>query len=263
MADILKNRSRDELALRVAAWKLESTENRLQRIRSQAQGLASRLGKGDITVKCSSGDLRIEPEQWSPFWSSFVHVVRNAVDHGLESPEDRRVAGKSEAGNLEISTCVDGKEFVIAISDDGAGIRWESVKAKALEQGLPAESQDDLVNALYHDGMSTATEVTETSGRGVGMGAVREICTGMGGRIEVDTLPGEGTTFRFRFPIAKMAPKTMKELNEYKIDSPESVVYFGQEENPTKRSRKTGSTKNGTSKQHESTDEAEQPQSAK
>lgn len=218
---LLSGESRGTLATTVAAWKLEPTQNRIHRVAEQAQALAVRLGKGDIIVRQDCGGLRLDATAWSGYWSAFVHVVRNAVDHGLESPDDRLAGGKPGAGSLEISTSLDGDTFVVSISDDGRGIDWGKVAESARHLNLPAEERADLVNALCFDGLSTAVSVTETSGRGVGMGAIRQACNDLGGRLTVESDEGVGTTFRFSFPRETMAADTFQRLRDAGIEKPE------------------------------------------
>jgi two-component system chemotaxis sensor kinase CheA len=149
--------------------------------------------------------VRLDHDRWAPFWGAFVHVVRNAVDHGLEDPETRAAIGKAIPRiGLRTYEIVEGAagQLILEISDDGRGIRWEAVAAKAAKVGLPHATRDDLAAALFAEGLSTRDAVTETSGRGVGLGAVREACAALGGRIEVESTSGVGTTFRFRFPLA-------------------------------------------------------------
>jgi two-component system chemotaxis sensor kinase CheA len=127
-------------------------------------------------------------------------VVRNAVDHGIESIEERTRAGKPSAGTLSLTTRLEGGELIIQIDDDGRGIDWPSITRRAQELGLPHQTQEDLVEALFRDGLSTRGEVNEYSGRGVGMGVVREACRVHGGKIRVESEPGRGTRVEFRFP---------------------------------------------------------------
>lgn len=222
--DILQGESRDELATRVAGWKLEPTSVRLKRIADQARALSVRLGKGDITVRQKPANLRLDSETWSPYWSAFVHIIRNAVDHGLESPEDRRLAGKSEAGNLELSTELTDETFTIRVKDDGRGVDWEKVKQTAEKFNLPTETQDDLIAALFHEGLTTASTVTETSGRGVGMSAIRRECEQLGGQITLETETGSGTTLAFSFPVTAMAPQVVQKLEQNGVSNPAAVV---------------------------------------
>jgi HPt (histidine-containing phosphotransfer) domain-containing protein len=227
-SDILNGKSRNDLAIRLASWKLEPTGRRMARIAEQARALALRLGKGNISIRKRGGALMIDPEHWSEFWSSFVHVMRNSVDHGLESAEDRRRSGKSEAGLIEIATSVEDDKFVISITDDGRGIDWDRVAEIARQSNLPADTHEQLVEALFVDGLSTATCVTATSGRGVGMGAVRETCARLKGQIEVISSKGEGTTLRFLFPMSMMAPRTIELLSSCGVQSPERAVFSDQ-----------------------------------
>jgi two-component system, chemotaxis family, sensor kinase CheA len=215
---ILNRESSQSLAIRVAGWRLEATEARLSRIADQAKRLAVRLGKGNIRVKIQSHNLQTEPKSWASFWGSLIHVVRNAVDHGLESIEDRQLARKSETGCLTLTTAHIGDRFIVSIADDGKGIDWEAIRALASRQGLPNETEDDLVNALFEDGLSTSTSVTDTSGRGVGMGALKAACDHMEGKIQVLSREGIGTEFRFSFPLHAMAPETHSVLAPYGVD---------------------------------------------
>lgn len=193
------------IAEMIAALRNEPTSTRLRRIGEQAQRLARRLGRGEIAVDCIDNGLGLDPRRWSDFWASFVHMVRNAVDHGLEEPEAREQAGKPRQGRLQLTTAIEGSTFVVSIHDDGRGIDWVAVAKRATAMGLPAATRADLEAALTSDGLSTAVAVTEFSGRGVGMGAVLAACRQHRGRMTVTSEPGEGATFSFRFPIDEYA----------------------------------------------------------
>lgn len=221
---ILNHESTDSLATRVASWKLESTSSRLERISAQAKRLALELGKGNIHVKSRSNGCRIEATNWTNFWSSLVHVVRNAIDHGLESSEDRLMHGKSEVGTITLTTKLQGDEFLVVVSDDGAGIQWDKVQEMACKHGLPHQDHEDLVSALFYDGLSTASEVTNVSGRGVGMAALKEAVEDMDGRIEIESKVGSGTKFSFAFPARSMAPETVALLADYDVDDTGLVI---------------------------------------
>lgn len=187
------------------AWRLEPTQVRLGRVAEQAVALATRLGKGPISVQVEANEIRLAPERWSPFWTTVVHVVRNSIDHGLEYPDERSSSGKREHGRIVLRTYVHGDTFTIELADDGRGIDWEAVRQKAVAAGAPSQSSADLVNALCLDGLSTKESVTELSGRGVGLGAVRRACQELGGKMEIDSARGEGTTFRFIWPAKLLA----------------------------------------------------------
>lgn len=195
-----------ELADLLMSLKLERTQERLERVGEQAQRIGNRLGKRDIQVEIRDGGLRLEPSRWATFWQDFVHVVRNAVDHGLESEDERVARDKQGGGTLTLATEVHGDVFSIRIHDDGRGIDWDRVRAKAADAGLPHETRADLEAALFHDGLTTRSEATVYSGRGVGLSAVRTACEARGGEIHVESRLGEGTAFEFRFPASEMAP---------------------------------------------------------
>jgi two-component system chemotaxis sensor kinase CheA len=203
-----------ELVDRIAALRLEPTSTRLARVAEQARRIAKRLNKPDIEIKLEHSGLRLDAGLWAPFWSAFVHVVRNALDHGLESREERARAGKEGPGTLRITTAIEGEEFVVSIEDDGRGIHWERLRDRVRAAGLPWESREDLSEAIFLDGISTAEQVTEFSGRGVGLAAVRAACTERGGYVEFESQSGQGTTFSFRFPIAAMAQRAEEFVNQ-------------------------------------------------
>lgn len=196
----LSRRDASEIARLVADIKLESTSTRLNRIAAQAKRIARRLNKEDIEVLIDDSMLRLEPRAWAPFWAAFIHVIRNAVDHGIETDDIRRQSGKAVPGRLQLRTRVEGGEFVIEVSDDGAGIQWQKVRERASQLGLPHDTHEQLVDALFVDGLSTSAEVSELSGRGVGLSAVSAACLERGGKIQVQSELGKGTSFAFRFP---------------------------------------------------------------
>ncbi len=218
---VLNGAPREEVARQVAEWRLEPTAVRMARIGDHARVLAARLQKGDITVRVRGGELRTDPERWAFFWSAFVHVVRNAVDHGLEPPAARGAAGKSTAGVIDLATRIAGDRFVITLADDGRGIDWGRVAIAAAAKGLPATTHDDLVEALFHDGLSTAATVSSVSGRGVGMGSVRAACLDLDGQLHVRSEAGQGTTFEFNFPVEAMAPDTHELLRLHGVRYPD------------------------------------------
>jgi len=185
----------------LVSWTQTPTHRILGRVQDQAAGLAERLGKAPVEIAVESNGIRIPEETWAPFWSAFVHAVRNSIDHGLEAPEERASKGP---GRLSLRTETRGDCFVISIGDDGRGIDWDKIRAKAQGAGLPAESRDDLIAALFSDGVSSRDAVSETSGRGVGMSALRDATRSLGGHITVESQRGHGTTFSFVFPAERL-----------------------------------------------------------
>lgn len=181
---------------------LEPTEIRLGRFAEQARQLALRLEKGAIEVEVAANGVRLARDRYAPFWSSFTHVLRNAIDHGIEAPEQRRESGKDETGRLQLRSYEHAGEIVLEVRDDGRGIDWHAVRERAQQRGLPHASQEDLIQALMHPGFSTRDEVSDTSGRGVGLAAVHEACRELGGKIDLRSEPGRGSVFQFRFPAS-------------------------------------------------------------
>ena len=134
-----------------------------------------------------------------------THMIRNAVDHGLETPEKRTEAGKNAEGVLRLSAKHRSGRIVIEIADDGAGINRERVKAKAIENGLITAdanlSDEDIDNLIFHPGFSTADKISDISGRGVGMDVVKRSIQALGGRISITSKPGKGSVFTMSLPL--------------------------------------------------------------
>ena len=134
-----------------------------------------------------------------------THMIRNAVDHGLESTANRVAAGKSEQGVVKLTAAHRSGRVIIEVSDDGGGINREKVQQIATDKGLIAAdatlSDTEIDNLLFLPGFSTASEVSDLSGRGVGMDVVRNAIQSLGGRITITSVPGEGTTFSISLPL--------------------------------------------------------------
>jgi two-component system chemotaxis sensor kinase CheA len=187
----------------VAAWRLEPVARRFERVAEQANRLARRMGKA-LRVEVDDHGVRLDPAKWAPFWSSFVHAVRNAVDHGVETTDERKGAGKPETACLALRSQIADGQLTIEIRDDGRGVDWDRIRDRARKLGLPGDTRDQLIEALFADGVSTKEEVTDLSGRGVGMAALRAAAVAGGGRIVVDSDPSRGTSIRFAFPLDRL-----------------------------------------------------------
>jgi two-component system chemotaxis sensor kinase CheA len=172
----------------------------------QITSLSQRLNKGDVTVHIDDGGVRLPRDCLTGFWSNFSHVVRNAIDHGLEMPDERKQHSKSEFGQIELMTRIERGEVIIQLVDDGRGIDWTHVAERAASMGLPTKTRQDLESALFADGLSTRAEATELSGRGVGLAAVKNTVKAMGGRISVESSIGHGTRFTFTLSLARLRP---------------------------------------------------------
>ena len=158
-----------------------------------------------VTVSAVGGDTELDRTVTELLHDPLVHMVRNAIDHGLESPEQRRAAGKPEAGALTLAARHEGGQIVVEVRDDGRGLDPAKLVARARERGLisstEALSDAQAYQLIFLPGFSTATQVTDLSGRGVGMDVVRTNVERVRGRIEVDSVLGQGTTFRIRLPL--------------------------------------------------------------
>jgi len=170
-----------------------------KKIRLEMHGKETELDKGIV-------DALGEP---------LLHLVRNSIDHGIEVPEERVSKGKSEEGVITVRAYHEAAQIVIEISDDGRGIDLDKLKRKAVEKRILKDetvaglSEGELVDIIFLPGLSTADKVTEVSGRGIGMDAVKAAVENMKGTVEVDTIRGEGTTFRLKLPLTLAVIKAL------------------------------------------------------
>ena len=190
-----------QLSAMLVRLELERAPVRLRRIGDQARSLAQRLGKGSLRIDVNAqGDVRFDRQKWGGFWAAFIHPVRNALDHGIESPAERTAVGKPAEGRLSIAVRGDAQYITVELVDDGRGIDFEKVRAKAQSLGLPHANEAQLIEALFHEGFTTNDRATELSGRGIGMSALREAARSLGGVVSISSKAGQGTTLRVRFP---------------------------------------------------------------
>jgi chemosensory pili system protein ChpA (sensor histidine kinase/response regulator) len=173
---------------------------RLRRIVRQAAG---ELGKTvELTLDGAEGEM--DRNVIERIIAPLEHMLRNAVDHGIEQPEERRAAGKPEAGAIRIAFYREGPEIVLQIADDGRGINHDVIRKRAIERGLIAEdvqlSDSEVMQFVLQTGFSTADKVTQISGRGVGMDVVNSEVKQLGGSLLIDSIPGRGSIFTIRLP---------------------------------------------------------------
>lgn len=177
--------------------------NRFPRV---VRDLGGKLGK-QIELKINGNDVEVDKTILESLADPLKHLVRNSCDHGVETPDVRQAAGKSAAGTVHLRAYHEGGQINIEVADDGRGVNYERVKKKALENRLKTEaelarmSDKELVQLLFAPGFSTAEQVTDVSGRGVGLDVVKTAIEKLGGQLEVDTEPGRGTTFHLRLPL--------------------------------------------------------------
>jgi len=201
----------EQLEQLVRGLRRESVAVRLERAKVMLEDTSRKLGKTPPQVEISHDDLRVPPGPWAPFWSVLSHVLNNAVDHGLESDQERRDAGKTVPAKVWLSIHALAGEVVVEVRDDGRGIDWERVRSLAKERGLPSQSRSDLEQALFSDGFSLRHQVSEVSGRGVGLAAVKNVVTALGGKIELDSEQRVGTAWRFRFSLTTLGDSTAED----------------------------------------------------
>jgi two-component system, chemotaxis family, sensor kinase CheA len=165
----------------------------------------SRKSAKNIDLVFAGEDTELDRKMVEDIRDPLMHMVRNSVDHGIESADTRRAAGKPAQARVSLSAYHEGCSIVIAIADDGAGLNTERIREKAIAQGIVSNdatlSAGDIHDLIFRPGFSTAEKVTEISGRGVGMDVVRRNIEALRGRIEIQTMPGAGTTFLIKLPL--------------------------------------------------------------
>lgn len=188
-------------ALHLRMIPIGDTFNRFRRV---VRDVSQELGK-DIDLLISGAETELDKTVVEKIGDPLMHLLRNAMDHGIESAEARRAAGKSSKGHLSLNAYHDSGSIVIEIADDGAGLNRERILEKAQERGLVASgavlSDQEIYNLIFEAGFSTAEAVTNLSGRGVGMDVVKRNITLLRGTVDLDSRPGQGTVVRIRLPL--------------------------------------------------------------
>ncbi|QAY95138.1 hypothetical protein CWB41_04835 [Methylovirgula ligni] len=184
------------------------------RLSRAARDLSEKLGK-EISVVVEGREVRIDKSMVDVLIDPLMHMVRNAVDHGIETPAAREVAGKSRRATLTIAASENGNRIEIVIADDGHGLDHSRIVAKAIHLGLISAAnasrmnEEEISALIFRPGFSTAAAVTEISGRGVGLDVVETTLQRLGGTIEVRTAPGAGTKFILKLPISAALLRTL------------------------------------------------------
>lgn len=182
---------------------IEHVWNKMPRV---VRDLASMLGR-KVSLSMLGGETELDRSLLEAVKDPLTHLVRNAVDHGIEAPPERVAAGKPEQGQVTLRAYHAGGQVIVEIADDGHGIDPDAVAASAVSKGLRTEEQvramspQEIYEMLFLPGFSTAKAVTNVSGRGVGMDVVRTKIEAIGGSVDVDSQPGAGTTWRLRIPL--------------------------------------------------------------
>lgn len=165
----------------------------------------ARAGGKEVSFEVFGGETEIDKKVIDRIGDPLVHLIRNAVDHGLESREERRAAGKATTGTLRLGAYQDGDHICIEISDDGKGLDGPAILAKGREKGLiPADEQppeEEVLALIFRPGFSTAKRITDVSGRGVGMDVVKQTIESLGGTVRIRSAVGRGTTVTITLPL--------------------------------------------------------------
>jgi two-component system chemotaxis sensor kinase CheA len=195
-----------ELQEGVMKTRMQPIEHVWSKVPRMVRDLAAACSK-QVRLDMSGGDTELDRSLLEAVKDPLTHLIRNAIDHGIEKPADRQAIGKPAQGVLTLRAYHAGGQVVVEVTDDGAGIDPERVAAKAISTGLRTASQvegmsqADLLQLLFLPGFSTAATVTNVSGRGVGMDVVRTKIEAIGGAVDVDSVMGRGTTWRLRIPL--------------------------------------------------------------
>nr|WP_283939043.1 chemotaxis protein CheA [Pseudomonas sp. T1.Ur] len=188
-------------ALRLRMIPIGETFNRFRRV---VRDVSQELGK-DIDLIISGAETELDKTVVEKIGDPLMHLLRNAMDHGIETAEARRAAGKPAKGHLHLNAYHDSGSIVLEIADDGAGLNRDRILEKAHERGLIAQganlTDQEIYNLIFEPGFSTAQAVTNLSGRGVGMDVVKRNITLLRGTVDLDSQPGKGTVVRIRLPL--------------------------------------------------------------
>lgn len=194
-------RELQEVAMKMRMLPINNTFTRFPRI---VHDLSKQLGK-KVDLQISGEQTELDKTVLEKVGDPLVHLVRNALDHGIEKPADRLAAGKNETGIMKLAAFHEAGNIVITISDDGGGLNPDKILAKAKSRGLVGDeeflTQEQINQLIFMPGFSTAEVVSDVSGRGVGMDVVRRNIQDLGGRVEVESKFGFGSTFKIRLPL--------------------------------------------------------------
>ncbi len=198
-------RASRELQERVMAVRMLPIKHAFGRFPRLVRDLAATCHK-KIDLRTTGEETELDKSVIEMIADPLTHLVRNSIDHGLETPEERIACGKNEMGVVSLNAFHEGGNIVVEVSDDGRGLDKDRIYRKAIDRGLISESDpmppdDVLHNFIFHPGFSTAAKVTDLSGRGVGMDIVKQAVQGLGGAISLSSTPGHGSRFRIRLPL--------------------------------------------------------------
>jgi two-component system chemotaxis sensor kinase CheA len=195
-----------ELQEGVMKTRMQPIGNAWQKLPRVVRDLSNELGK-QIDLEMTGQDTELDRQVLELIKDPLTHMVRNSADHGLETPDQRRLAGKPEKGAIRLSAFHEGGHIIIEIADDGRGLDIDKIKSKIIENGLATEfelekmSEGQIFKYIFAPGFSTASKVTNVSGRGVGMDVVKTNIDAIGGTVDLRSTAGKGTTFTIKIPL--------------------------------------------------------------
>ncbi|UIP00081.1 chemotaxis protein CheA [Halobaculum sp. CBA1158] len=169
----------------------------------------------EVDFEIDGRDIELDRTILTEIRDPLVHILRNAVDHGIEPPEEREAAGKDPTGTIELTASRERDHVTIVVEDDGGGIEADALREKAVEEGVKTEAEVEAMSdaeareLVFHPGFSTNEEVTDVSGRGVGMDVVRTTVKDLDGSVTLDSTPGEGTRFEIKLPVTVAIVRVM------------------------------------------------------
>jgi two-component system chemotaxis sensor kinase CheA len=216
MADALAFQSRvlDELHKSVLKIRMVPVEQLFRRFPRVVRDIAKHCGK-DVALEVTGQNTDLDKGILDALAEPLTHIVRNSVDHGIEPADERLAAQKPVRGTISLRAYHQGTQFVLEIRDDGRGIDLDRVRKHAVNSGLLKQAdvdrlpESEVMNLIFEPGFSTASEVTEVSGRGVGMDVVRTVLDRLKGTVHVSTQPGKGTTIQLRAPLTLASIQTL------------------------------------------------------
>ncbi|SFH51676.1 two-component system, chemotaxis family, sensor kinase CheA [Tindallia magadiensis] len=226
---ILQNIDRvtTELQEKIMQTRMQPVGNVFNKMPRVIRDLSKKLGK-EVDLNIEGSHVELDKSIIESLSDPLTHLIRNAVDHGLETPDQRKKVNKSTVGQVDLKAYHESGYVHIDIIDDGAGIDSERIKKKAIDKGLINEvdlknmNEQEILQLLMMPGFSTADQITDVSGRGVGMDVVKTNIEKLGGTIEIKTILGEGTTFRMILPLTlAIIPSLIVEVSQFKFALPQ------------------------------------------
>jgi len=224
LADAMAFQARvlNDLQRSVMKIRMVPVEQLFRRFPRIARDAAQRCNK-QVLLEITGQDTDLDKGLLDAMAEPLTHIVRNAVSHGVESAEERIAAGKPPLGKISLDACHQANQLIVEISDDGRGVDVAKVKAKALKTGIIAQEEADrmspseVLDLIFRPGFSTADEITEISGRGVGLDVVRSVLHRLKGTVELETIPGRGTKFRLKLPLTLAIIKALLFRVEHRL----------------------------------------------